>query len=199
LAQQLIERVDKPLMEFKDKQKKSRKDFEATIAKDRKVMALKEQDVLKVKKSYEQAVKDAEQAEAIVVKGPNDQNKSQFPKLEEKARNDRKKATQSGIDYKKAVDEYAKVRQQWEDDMSLACLDFSEAEEERVGYLKTVLENYLDVEQQGRTKLTESGDMVRNSVQAVNAEVDIEMFVKSKGSGTKKPPVLVFEQYSSKK
>jgi len=106
-----------------------------------------------IKKVYEQSMKDAEVSEAVVSKGPNEQNKSQFTKvvfsliscffliiivitvfvnvffycgfllqLEDKAKNDRKKAIQSGIDYKKTVDEYTKVRQQWEDDMSLACL-----------------------------------------------------------------------------
>jgi len=68
-----------------------------------------------------------------------------------------------------------------------------------VAYMKKVLENYLDVDLQTRTKLSESADMVRNSVQAVNAEVDIEMFVKSKGTGQRKPPLLQFEQYSQKK
>lgn len=77
--------------------------------------------------------------------------------------------------------------------------DFSEAEEERVAYMKKVLENYLDVELQTRTKLSESAEMVRNSVQAVNAEVDIEMFVKSKGTGQRKPALLQFDQYNPKK
>ena len=41
--------------------------------------------------------------------------------------------------------------------------------------------------------------MVRNSVQAVNAEVDIEMFVKAKGTGSRKPVTLQFEQYGQKR
>lgn len=85
-------------------------------------MTGKEQDVQKIKKTYEQSMKEAEASEQVVGRGPTDQNKGQFAKLEEKSRNDRKKATQAAIDYKKTVDDYQKVRQQWEDDMSLACL-----------------------------------------------------------------------------
>lgn len=78
--------------------------------------------MLKIRKGYEQTMKDAEASEQVVAKGETAQNKGQFGKLEDKAKNDRKKATQTAIDYKKIVEDYQKVRQQWEDDMSLACL-----------------------------------------------------------------------------
>jgi len=73
--------------------------------------------------------------------------------LNDIARTERKKAVQAGIDYKKAVDDYNVMRKQWEDDMNLACLDFQEAEEERLQELQTILNSYLDIAKKLRDQI----------------------------------------------
>lgn len=42
----------------------------------------------------------------------------------------------------------------------------------------------------------QSGEMVLSSVQAVNADIDIELFVRSKATGTQKPPGISFKAYN---
>eukprot|EP00158_Paraphelidium_tribonemae_P002988 Partr_v1_DN25819_c0_g1_i1_m2951 putative Inherit from NOG: Growth arrest-specific 7 len=197
-AAKLAAEVQAPIMAFKNEQKKLRKNYEQTIAADRKSMFAKHLTARRMRKAYITRSKEAELVDMQVQRGPgNAVLKRDFEKLEEAARKERKKASMAAYDYKTAVEDYERVRKQWEDDMHSATYEFQQAEEERLEYLKTVLQSYLTAQQQLTDECKEAGEMVVNSVDAVSKTVDIEMFVKEHYTGSFKPEPLTFEQYKS--
>jgi hypothetical protein len=197
-AEKLVSEVQAPLMKFKDDQKKTRKNYETTISIDRKLLGSKYADAIKLHKIYIQRCRDAEAIEAVAGRGQLDHmTKKDYMKIEEQARKERKKASMAGMEYKVAVEEYERVRRQWEEDMHNACVDFQTAEEERIDYIKEVLQAYLRVQKDVNHHCKESTEMVGSSIEAVSKEIDIEMFVKSHHTGSQKPMPLSFEPYSS--
>lgn len=118
-------------------------------------MASRESEVDKARRRYVDAMKTADASELTAQRAMNDVNKALYVKLDGTAKTDRKRATQTGIDYKKAVDDYNEARRQWEDDMSLASLDFQEAEFDRLEYLKKTLQTYIESDKEVREQLNQ--------------------------------------------
>lgn len=151
-----------------------------------------------MKKVYKNRSADADMAEALVKRGQTDtMTKKDFIKIEEAAKKERKRANIAALDYKNAVEDYEKIRVQWEEDMQSACYEFQQAEENRLDFLKTRLDAYLEVQKAVNNDCKESSEMVSNSVISVSKEVDIEMFVKSNCTGTQRPPQLHFERFGN--
>lgn len=87
--------------------------------------------------------------ELIVQRGQADHmTKRDFMKIEDQARKERKKASMAGMEYKVAVEEYERVRVQWEEDMNSACVEFQQAEESRIEFLKRIMQSYLKVQKE---------------------------------------------------
>lgn len=195
-ADSLSKDIQKAFMDFKDSQKKTRKDFEATIALDRKSMMEKFRKVQKMHTLYMNKARDAEVADALVSRGPLDtMSKRDFQKIEDNARKERKKASMAAFDYKNAIKDYETVRNQWEDDMIGACSEFQQAEEDRIDFIRNTLIKYMDIQKKVNNECKSSSEMAENSVEAICKEVDIEMFVKEKFTGSERPIELVFEGY----
>lgn len=74
-------------------------------------------------KIYFNKCKEADIAEALVVRAQHDNNlsKKDLAKLEDNARKEKKKASIAAHDYKSAINEYEMIRLQWEEDMEAAC------------------------------------------------------------------------------
>ena len=197
-ADKIAKQVHQSIMDFKNEQKKMRKDYEATIAADRKALMEKWRRVQKLHAVYLARAREADAADALVARGQLDNmTRQQFNKIEESARKERKKVSVAAYDYRTAVDDYEKLRMQWEDNMISACNEFQQAEEERIDFLKQTLQKYLQVQKKVNEECKESSEMVENSFQAVSKEVDIELFVKSQFTGSRKPAPLQFEPYKN--
>lgn len=194
-SKKTIKEVQQPLINFKNEQKKMRKNYEATIAADRKFLMLKYQNAVKMRRSYQTKAKDAEVADAMFAQGTTDVSKKEYQKLEDNSRRERKKASIAALDYKNSVEEYERIRLQWEDDMQTACYEFQQAEEERIDYTKVVLRKFMDIQKEVNLQCKESSEMAESSIDAVSKDVDIEMYVKSNFTGNQKPVPLLFEQY----
>lgn len=195
-AQKITEEVQKPILNFKNEQKKMRKNYENTIAADRKVLLAKFALAQKAYKNYISRAKEADLAETLVKRAQvTNMNRKDFIKIEENAKKERKKASMASYDYKTAVDEYEEIRSRWEEDMRSACAEFQSAEEDRIQFLKSVLQSYLSVQKEVNTECKESSEMCGHSIESVSPHVDIEMFVKTSFTGSQKPIQLKYEPY----
>ena len=197
-AQTVQQEVENKIMSFKNEQKILRKNYEATISADRKLLMTKLTNALKMQKVYEARCRDAELAEQALKEPANATlTDKELTRLEENARKERKRAGIAALDYKSAIEQYERIRVRWEDDMTAACGDFQQAEEERIDFLKTVLQSYRHAQKAVNERCQQSAEMVENSIDAVSKDVDIEMFVKSHFTGGDKPVPLHFEQHGS--
>ena len=88
----------------------------------------------------------AKDAEAASAQQSASLTKKDFSKFEENSKRERKKASMAAYDYKSAVEDYENTRMRWEDDMQTACTEFQQAEEERLDFVKSTLQSYLDVQ-----------------------------------------------------
>ena len=194
-AKELQEHVERPLLDFREQQKNKRKDTEATISKDRKAMAVREAEIERARKQHQQRARDAEAAERAATKAMMN-DKKEFGKFDTLARNERKKASAAGDDYQRAVDEYVTLRKVWEEDLKQAFEDYQDVEIKRIEFVRAVLENYLNSDSNLRDKRAESAAAVRKAVEEMSTEKDIEVFVKTRGTGPRKPLSGSVDQYT---
>ncbi|KCV70034.1 hypothetical protein H696_03500 [Fonticula alba] len=168
------------------------RDYESAVGRDRKRIAAADQEVEKTRKTYISRMTDAERA------GPSSGASSSRASLygaPVSQSSERKKATLAANEYRRTVDEANEARRAWGDTVNLASLEYQNLEIRRINYLKQLLDSYLDTLQASRQSLEESSSMVRNSIQAVSTDVDIEMFVKSRGTGPHRPKPVEFHPF----
>ncbi|KJE94918.1 hypothetical protein CAOG_05459 [Capsaspora owczarzaki ATCC 30864] len=192
----LVTDLDKSIMKFKDGAKKQRKAYEVTLSQDRKALADRVPNVDRAKRNFFDKCKELEQASTKEDRGQLDHmTKKDFLKVQEDARRMRQRAEVAADEYRRAVDEYNKAHKRLEDDMIHGCMDFEEAELERVGFLKEQLIKYINLKRQVNESSSQSLAFAAESVTAAEARVDIEYFVRAKGTNQPRPRGLKMESY----
>jgi len=123
------------------------------------------------------------------------------------------------------VNEYLLVRKVWEEDLKTAFEDYQDVEIKRIEFIRAVLENYLNSARNMRDNIqqvcasalrfwrharpadgmgfdgfpqgrdTQSAEAVQPVVASISAEKDIELFVKARGTGPKKPMAGSVDQF----
>eukprot|EP00128_Syssomonas_multiformis_P011915 Colp12_sorted_trinity150504_noHs@23014 len=176
-AQALQKEMIDQLMGFKDEQKGSRKAFEKTVAQARKKMNDTKVQLDETQRVYADLVKHSESPA-----GRKEDPKKLKAKLEKAAE-----------EYKKAINEFNVVLTEWVDESISACTEFQEAEVKRVEFLKQRFIKYVDLRKQQHEATLASLDMAATGSNAASASVDIEMFVRGKGTGRERPAPAKFK------
>lgn len=181
------------LNKFKDEQLKLRRQYIADCWKLNKERRGLEQNIYKLKDKYEEFAKKAEQSQSQVDVAKS-QNKSQadVAKLTLKAQKYAKEEMMFEHEYKESIMKLGTFQPTWEEKISAIYQILQTQEEERIEFLKTLLDKFVGTLEVGAPYLGDACKRMKDTIRAIDKNEDIMCFIRENQTGTDKPIVPPF-------
>jgi len=185
------------LNKFKDDQQKLRRQYIADSWKMNKERKTLEQNIYKLREKYEDFAKKAEQSQSTVETAKS-QNKSpaDVAKLTQKAQKFAKEEMMFEHEYKESIMKLGSFQPTWEDKISAIYQVLQTQEEERIDYLKTLLDKFISTLEVGAPYMIDACKRMKESVKAIDKNEDITCFIRENQTGTDKPIVPPFVPFN---
>eukprot|EP01137_Pigoraptor_chileana_P027886 Opistho-2@11070 len=191
MAVQLGTEYEKPLSEFKTRQKLDRKAAEDPLKKSQKAKLNAFDKLIKSKKSYDTKCKEADSLEEMANRGGG----KDPAKARQKADKARQAAHLADSQYQEIVRQLEDIRVGWEEEFVMCAQRFQELDVERINFTRDTIWNCLNVFV-AQTKFDEqSNEKIRKSLEACNPEADVEQVALLLGTGRERPPGAVYINY----
>ncbi|XP_017274309.1 proline-serine-threonine phosphatase-interacting protein 1b isoform X2 [Kryptolebias marmoratus] len=181
----------KKIETFRERQKEQRKKFESIMEKVQKKKVTCFKKTMESKKNYEMRCKEAEEVE----QGAEKTNVP--PKYSEKIRHRIKQCRQAVNEaemlYMNNIDQLETVRQDWEETHKSTCEVLQQLEGDRISMLRCALWDNCNHFSSQCVKDDELYEEVRKVLETCDITTDNNFFIETKGTGSKPPDPIVFE------
>ncbi|KAI8812361.1 hypothetical protein BJ742DRAFT_793886 [Cladochytrium replicatum] len=195
LATELRTQLEKPVSDFIAHQSSTRKNHAAMLDKDLKAKSAQMAAVSKAKERYE--AKCAEADGLLVQMRPTLQPK-EADKL--RARHEKTVAAAKSADseYKSGIEKFGELSKKWETNFRAACTVAQKLEENRLENMREFIWNFVNMISSTCVADDECCERVRVSLESVEIDKDIQLFIDTRSTGTELPALLVYVPYTSK-
>lgn len=186
------------LNEFIKRQKAERIPRDNAVCQSAKEKASVYRKTLELKRLYDAKSNEAEQADTAYKRAK--QNENSFPTKEwdkivakqSKSQQDAQKADSS---YHDSVSKLEQIRIQWERDMNQFCVLCETLEESRIKMVQNEMWICCNILSSDCVEEDQCCESVRNVLEKVSIESDIQSFINRASTGSEKPAPVKFEQY----
>eukprot|EP01136_Pigoraptor_vietnamica_P039069 Opistho-1_new@109225 len=193
MAAQLLTEFEKPLMEFKTRQKLDRKAAEDPLKKSQKSKLSAYEKMVKAKKNYDSKCKEADAAEEAANRGGG----KDPAKARQKADKARQSAHSADTQYQEAVRQLEEIRVGWEEEFVMCATRFQEIDVERINFTRDTVWNTLNVFVSQTQFDEQSYEKIRKSLEACSPEADVETVAQTVGTGRDRPAPAQYVNFYS--
>lgn len=185
------------ITKFNDEQSKIKKQTEENVKKSIQSKKNEYQKAMSCKKTYQDKCKDCDNAEETLktAKSSVTTKKNELEKLDSKASKAKDNRDNADTAYRNAVDSLECVRQNWEKETELACNQLEELEEKRIDVLRDLLWRITNVDSLACVRHDECSENVRDILENCDVTTDLQNFIESNKSGSKRPDPILYENY----
>ncbi len=193
-SQQLQQEIETPNREFREKQRMARKKTEDLVKKSQKLKTSSYNNNIKARKLYENKCREAERADEEVKKGcalpPKD-----VEKLKLKAKKARAAAENADAAYREAVRTLDETRQQWEREMTRCCIQFQQAEIERIEFMRNAMWFFTNCCSATSVRDDQRYEAMRLVIEKCDVDEVMQLFIKEKATGYERPAAIKYASF----
>lgn len=189
------------LNDFVRRQKSERTPKENSLCQNAKEKASLYRKTCDLKRVYETKSMESEQADNTLKKAKPNENSyptKEWDKIVQKQAKSLQDANRADNLCRESVAKLEQVRQQWEKDMTQFCELSESLEGARIKMLQNEMWISCNILSSNCVEEDRCCESVRNALEHVSSESDIQSFIHRSSTGTEKPAPVVFEQYQPK-
>lgn len=186
------------LNDFIKRQKTERIPRDNAVCQSAKEKASVYRKTLELKRSYETKSNEAEQAEIAYKRAKQHENSfptKEWDKIIAKQSKSLQDAQKADTCYHESVSKLDQNRIQWERDMTQFCVLCETLEESRIKMVQNEMWICCNILSSNCVEEDQCCESVRNVLEKVSIDSDIQSFINKASTGSEKPAPLKFEQY----
>jgi Fes/CIP4, and EFC/F-BAR homology domain/SH3 domain len=197
IAERILAEVAPPIGQYLKEKGKPRQKLTATGRKLLKDLSSAEAKASSAKSSFESLRKKQDETKEEHERATfNNAQGKMVEKLASKLKADTKRAARADTAYSDAVSKLAGTQARvYDEEMPHVLTDLQRIEEERVAVMQSAALCFADIQSSLSPEITNCGERMKTSAQAVNAKADVEAFVAENRTGASKPPKAAYEAY----
>lgn len=186
------------LNEFIKRQKAERVPRDQAVCQSAKEKTSAHRKTIELKRSYETKSGEAEQADIAYKRAKQHENSfptKEWDKIIAKQSKSLQDAQKADSFYHDSVSKLDQIRIQWERDMIQFCILCETLEESRIKMVQNEMWICCNILSSNCVEEDQCCESIRNVLEKVSIESDIQSFINRSSTGTEKPAPLKFEQY----
>ncbi|XP_069483000.1 proline-serine-threonine phosphatase-interacting protein 2 [Ambystoma mexicanum] len=183
--------------EFREKQKLSQKRTDNAMDIVHKQKQTHYKKTMDAKRIYEQRCREKEEADLAVNRNANNVNQKQQDKLFTKLAQAKVAAEDADKAYQLNLSVLDKVREDWQNEHTKACVFLEAQDTERRNYFRNAVWTHLNQLSQQCVTSDVMYEEVRKSLEMCSIQKDIEYFVENKKTGDIPPVPIPYENFHS--
>ncbi|XP_052797967.1 proline-serine-threonine phosphatase-interacting protein 1-like isoform X2 [Mya arenaria] len=197
----MFNQLEADLAKFNDEQKKNKQTIEENVKRYISSKKNEYQKTMSLKKSYEEKCKDFNSAEETfeTVKTAVTTKKNELEKSKNKMAKCKDNRDNADLAYKSAIESLESIRAKWESEMEAACYQFEALEATRIDSVRDLLWRCTNVDSMACVKHDECSEDVRMVLEKCDISADIQDFIDTNKSGSKRPDPVLYENYYNTK